>query len=347
MAAINGLLSLIGGASGLATLFDFMIPDPSAVAERGNCLVTVQVGLDGTGGDDGDLEGAGGHFPLVLLFNNNDDQIGQTADADMFLTQIGSGAFETLEIGTGSGNPSWKLPIPLTNGEPVAIVASVHTDQICISSLTIVWPDQQKRGWIGDNGAACGVAWYPSGIIVDDSNYETACTWINAEAADDGLENLADAFYVDLRAFNGRDPSIPDEANELSDEEFWDQWCDNPETQEFSTPNWGRRATRVAAAPVGKSVKETRLVVSNSDRFSALDVCNDKNSFGPDFVSLKDGMWCDMGTKTTKPLCADHVDEDCFQLDESSGRKHKRSMGSRADYSKVIEQNPKKTVMKY
>lgn len=103
MAAINGLLSLIGGASGLATLFDFMIPDPSAVAERGNCLVTVQVGLDGTGGDDGDLEGAGGHFPLVLLFNNNDDQIGQTADADMILTQIGSGAFETLEIGTGSG----------------------------------------------------------------------------------------------------------------------------------------------------------------------------------------------------------------------------------------------------
>jgi hypothetical protein len=211
----------------------------------------------------------------------------------------------------------------------------------------VVWPDQQRRAWIGDNGAACGVAWYPSGIIVDDNNYETACTWINSQAAEDGLENLADAFTVDFRAFNGRDPSIPEEANALSDEDFWNEWCDNMNTQEFSTPNWGRRVARSAGQPIGKSVNETRLVVSNSDRFSALDICSDKNSYGPDFVSLKDGIWCDMGTKTTKPLCADDVDEDCFQLDVSSGKKHKRSTNSRSAYSKVIEQNPKKTAMKY
>jgi hypothetical protein len=106
MAAINGLLSLIGGASGLATLFDFMIPDPAAAAERGNCMVTVQVGLDGTTCSDcpeSPLEGAGGQYPLVVLFNNNLEQIGETAGADMILTEIGSGAFKTLEIGTGSG----------------------------------------------------------------------------------------------------------------------------------------------------------------------------------------------------------------------------------------------------
>lgn len=96
------VLNLIGGASGFATLFDFIIPD-SSPAERGNSLVTVQVGLDGTPGDDGGLDGAGGNFPLVTLFNNNMDLIGQTQEPDMFATEIGSGAFATLEIGTGSG----------------------------------------------------------------------------------------------------------------------------------------------------------------------------------------------------------------------------------------------------
>jgi hypothetical protein len=93
-------LNLLGGASGLATLFSFVIPN-NTPAERGNSLVTVQVGLDGTMDDDGPLTGAGGNFPLVVLFNNIGDPIGQTSDVDIITKTIGSGGFASAEIGDG------------------------------------------------------------------------------------------------------------------------------------------------------------------------------------------------------------------------------------------------------
>jgi len=94
-------LNLLGGASGLATLFSFVIPNNSP-AERGNSLVTVQVGLDGTMDDDGPLTGAGGNFPNVVLINNIGEEIGHTSDVHILDTYIGSGGFASVEIGNGN-----------------------------------------------------------------------------------------------------------------------------------------------------------------------------------------------------------------------------------------------------
>lgn len=87
--------------------------------------------------------------------------------------------------------------------------------------------------------------------------------------------------------------------------------------------------------------------MSSSDTFSAKDLCSAPWSYGPDFISLKDGFFCDMATKTAKPLCAEGVNEECFQLDESSGVKHKRAVGDRSKYSKIVEQNPLNKTMAY
>src|SRR5688572_4477278 len=120
-------------------------------------------------------------------------------------------------------------------------------DQICVASVTVTWPDQQRRAWIGDNGAACEAQWYPSGIIVNEDNYETRCTWVNPEVVPGEEEDiyLSRAFAVDFRAFNGRDPSVPEEADSLSDEDFWNQWCQFPPAQEFANSltgqPWSRR----------------------------------------------------------------------------------------------------------
>lgn len=251
-------------------------------------------------------------------------------------------------------------------------------DQICVASVTVTWPDQQKRAWIGDNGAACEAAWYPSGIIVNEDNYETRCVWANPDVGDDEENaNLSLGFEVDFRAFNGRDPAVPEEADALSNEEFWTQWCRNPPAQQFwnhlgtnprdrrrsetSLGPVGEKAFRPGPAPAaaasskrrspslkGRSVKENRLVVSNSETFSAKDLCKDEHSWGPDFVSLSDGFFCDMATKTVKPLCAEGVEEDCFQLDAAAaGSKHKRAVGARSNYAKIVEQNPKNETMSY
>jgi hypothetical protein len=96
------ILNLIGGASGFATLFDFIIPDSTA-AERGNTLVTVQVGLNGVMGDDGPLEGAEGNYPWIQLANNVDEIIATTLETDLLATQIGNGAFATVEHGPTEG----------------------------------------------------------------------------------------------------------------------------------------------------------------------------------------------------------------------------------------------------
>lgn len=96
------ILDLIGTASGLATLFDFMIPDSTA-AERGNTLVTVQVGLNGIQGDDGPLYGAEGNYPFIQLANSVDEIIAQTGEYDLLMTQISSGAFATVEHGATNG----------------------------------------------------------------------------------------------------------------------------------------------------------------------------------------------------------------------------------------------------
>lgn len=362
------ILDLIGGASGIATLLDFLIPDGTA-AERGNTLVTVQVGLNGIQGDDGPLEGADGNYPWIQLANSVDEVIASTIEADLLFTQIGSGSFATLEHGPTNGQQSTQFYL-----EPVI------GDQICVASVTVTWPDQQRRAWIGDNGAACEASWYPSGIIVDESNYETRCTWVNPEAGPDAEDqHLSNAFAVDFRRFNGVDPSVPEEADALSNQDFWDQWCHFPPAQQFanglvdhpwdrrrSLPNMGpfksysgdikkRNAATHPHGPakkrspslVGRNQKETRLVVSNSNRFSAKDVCSSPGSWGPDYVSLEDGFFCDMATKTLKPLCADDVDEECFQLEEASGTKHKRAIADRSKYSKIVEMNPLNQTMSY
>lgn len=63
-----------------------------------------------------------------------------------------------------------------------------------------------------------------------------------------------------------------------------------------------------------------QLVVSNVTCHSAKEVCGSATSAGPDFVSVAEGLFCDMEEKVIWPLCSEVTNESCFDLNERAMR---------------------------
>ena len=51
------------------------------------------------------------------------------------------------------------------------------------------------------------------------------------------------------------------------------------------------------------------LVMSHNPAHTATELCRDPMSHGPSLVSFEEGVYCDMETKTTWPLCTGAKDE--------------------------------------
>lgn len=60
------------------------------------------------------------------------------------------------------------------------------------------------------------------------------------------------------------------------------------------------------------------MVVSNLEGQSATELCRTEHSYGPDFVSLREGAYCNMDTGEVLPLCTDEITEECFDVDTAS-----------------------------
>jgi hypothetical protein len=56
------------------------------------------------------------------------------------------------------------------------------------------------------------------------------------------------------------------------------------------------------------------IVKSDRERHSAKELCDSKTSMGPDFVSLREKLFCDMKERKTYPLCDEQKKTLCFDL---------------------------------
>ncbi|RDL30377.1 Uncharacterized protein BP5553_10255 [Venustampulla echinocandica] len=85
--------------------------------------------------------------------------------------------------------------------------------------------------------------------------------------------------------------------------------------------------------------QEGQLVISEHSGHSAAEVCESKTSWGPDFISVVEGIYCDMCERRSYPLCNNKVvragggsaNGTCFhmeskQLRATSGRHSERSV---------------------
>jgi hypothetical protein len=94
---------------------------------------------------------------------------------------------------------------------------------------------------------------------------------------------------------------------------------------------------------------DMRLIRSDIWSHNATDLCTSDHSRGPDFVSLAEGMHCDMDTRKLTPLCHEsgsyqnaqdkHSIEDCFSIDENKliGRSGIQKRAAKKQYSELLE----------
>lgn len=73
----------------------------------------------------------------------------------------------------------------------------------------------------------------------------------------------------------------------------------------------GRRAMKVRGV---KNLHPDRLTISHLQGHSARELCEDKMSLGPDFISTNEGLFCDMETAMLWPLCTTTQPANCFDL---------------------------------
>jgi hypothetical protein len=62
--------------------------------------------------------------------------------------------------------------------------------------------------------------------------------------------------------------------------------------------------------------QESQLVISEHDSHSAIQVCESQSSWGPDFISIVEGVYCDMCKRQYYPLCGGGKESTtCFDLE--------------------------------
>lgn len=62
------------------------------------------------------------------------------------------------------------------------------------------------------------------------------------------------------------------------------------------------------------------IVISDRDVHSASELCNSRMSAGPDFVSTKEGLYCDMCTGELWPVCSSAITQGCFDVSTKTMR---------------------------
>ncbi|KEZ45700.1 hypothetical protein SAPIO_CDS1475 [Scedosporium apiospermum] len=73
------------------------------------------------------------------------------------------------------------------------------------------------------------------------------------------------------------------------------------------------------------------LVVSKLSSHSAKVVCESSSSWGPDFISIVDGYYCDMCEHALWKLCLNRFDLDCWDMHKMELRMTRRTIASRSE----------------
>lgn len=233
-------------------------------------------------------------------------------------------------------------------------------DALCIAYLALTQPDGTKKAWYGDVGKACGADWYHSQLKTGDDDYQPACIWIDHNHSNDlrfqgfGM-HINDFAATDARAkqyddnrdlmckaaprfrmyetLNSEDtipyfsPPLEYTEKNLTDKDpqvVMDKshWVLSEETKNMNKdvvdadpkpPKFKRDITTQAGI-------FNDVIISDSTWHSARELCESDKSVGHDFVSLKEGQFCDMTSRKLWPLCGAFKQSGCFDQETSQMR---------------------------
>lgn len=193
--------------------------------------------------------------------------------------------------------------------------------------------------WLGDVGAACGQAWQFGLFTInggDRQPYAPRCTWLDADNGEDIDKNSVAItnrqMKINMWAYAGQGNTTMDIdyycgstifSNDMNDPipgrtPRGPQEIDSQLVLDTGGPNVAR-STNPDGNPTGirkRSQKSANELVVNSRPYqSAVKLCNSPTSRGSDFVSVDEGLFCDMETKTLHPLCSADNRIGCFDLE--------------------------------
>ncbi|KAF2455015.1 hypothetical protein BDY21DRAFT_365656 [Lineolata rhizophorae] len=290
---MSGIVDTVGLISGIVTIVSFTLSNSIPSQRAGGAVVGVGVGLGNSPTEPGNMDGS---VQAIYGFDANNDYLG-VSDTDIHVER---GGYAEIQIHQELGETVQARKINFVNSD----------DAMCIQYLSVTQVNDYKTVWTGDVGYHCGQAsWYPGkqavGRAEDGTEYKPGCVWL-----DGNLE--ADAMSASLKFDIGYYYANPD-GSHTSEQEFCDgtQWSTSQDPMKK-----GKRAFPSPRDLTDQVLRDGWLVVNSDANQPASWVCNSDTSFGPDYVNLPEGMFCDMGTHTLYPLCSTTDDDaDCFDLE--------------------------------
>nr|UMZ45382.1 hypothetical protein [Paramyrothecium roridum] len=276
----------------------------------------VYVGLEGFKNPDGDeLSNAHGEIETIKTYNINGELIGS-----------GGG----LNVGGDNSDDQYGEISVEQKGNAQSIWTEFYAgnDAICIAAITATMDEDTKWGWTGDWGYWCGLNWFPSGYILQndkgEENASPMCTWIDKDHTNDLKAGVISMNWAELRAGD----EVPESLDELLPQCGKNMLAYAEDGGEQMLPVENKKRRSLARR---SQRSDDRLVISNVKNHNATEVCESLSSWGPDFVSEPEGIYCNMETHETTPLCnGQDRTVDCFDLNTSHGPAMVRRNGKRS-----------------
>ncbi|KAJ2987614.1 hypothetical protein NUW58_g4406 [Xylaria curta] len=285
-------IGLVGSVLGIWQFAESLLPTHTVDASA----YSIRAGVDGT--DDhngGSLNNAGGGIDLIKTYNNNGELIGSGGRG--YIESGGRGTFSTEQ----------------TNSQQSIMTEFYATDDaLCVAYITATMEDGTQWGWTGDWGYTCGLNWFPSGTHLQnsagDDDITPRCTWIDGDHSN-GIK--AAVIGISWPSFYGK-PEGDGKDKCGSSMRAWDE---PGGTQILSASGIATRQL----GPRQSQRSDDRLVVSHIPSHSAIEVCESETSWGPDFVSMAEGLYCNMETHEVLPLCSNSLTKGCFEVNGTTG----------------------------
>ena len=112
--------------------------------------------------------------------------------------------------------------------------------------------------------------------------------------------------------------------------------------------NGAKRKSRIRRS--NQACGESSIVISEHIGHNAQELCDSVTSSGPDFVSTKEGLYCDMCTHTIYDVCSGNATSGCYDLTSRSLKSginlHTRNVNARTTGQHVTGNVPGRSFKK-
>ena len=131
------------------------IPPSSMPPPKRNTVVRIGIGLNNAVIQDHPLVDSQGPSPMVVAFDENEKYVGMSNWNKR--GNINNGAYFDIEV-------FHRKDREYTQATHLQIIA--RDGPICVAYVLETWADDTHRGWVGNQGPACGYEWGFSNIIL-------------------------------------------------------------------------------------------------------------------------------------------------------------------------------------